>query len=56
MTEYAIEFRDVVKRLGGTAVLDGLSFSVKKGELFAILFGNVVDFNGHYHRDLRLQR
>ena len=37
MTEYAIEFRDVVKRLGGTAVLDGLSFSVRKGELFAIV-------------------
>lgn len=37
MTEYAIEFRDVVKRLGGSAVLDGLSFSVKKGELFAIV-------------------
>ena len=32
-----VEFRDVVKRFGGTAVLDGLSFSVKKGELFAIV-------------------
>ena len=37
MTENAIEFRDVVKRLGGSTVLDGLSFSVRKGELFVIV-------------------
>ena len=36
MTENAIEFRNVVKRLGGLTVLDGLSFSVRKGELFMI--------------------
>jgi len=33
----AIEFDNVRKTLGGKAVLDGLSFSVEKGEIFAIL-------------------
>ena len=37
MKETVIEFTNVVKRLGGVAVLDGLSFSVAKGELFAIV-------------------
>ena len=32
-----VEFRDVVKRFGGTAVLDGLSFSVEKGEVLCIV-------------------
>ena len=32
-----IEFDNVRKTLGGKAVLDGLSFSVEKGEIFAIL-------------------
>lgn len=31
-----VEFRDVVKRFDGVAVLDGVSFSVKKGEIFCI--------------------
>ena len=33
----AIEFDRVVKRFDGNAVLDGLSFSVGKGEVFAIV-------------------
>ena len=37
MKDVVIDFRNVVKRLGGDAVLDGLSFSVAKGELFAIV-------------------
>ena len=32
-----VEFRDVVKRFGGTAVLDELSFSVEKGEVLCIV-------------------
>ena len=35
--ESVIEFRNVVKRLGGVAVLDGLSFDVKKGEILSIV-------------------
>ena len=35
--EKVIEFRNVVKRLGGTAVLDGLSFDVRKGEILSIV-------------------
>ena len=33
----AIEFRNVTKRFGDRAVLDGLTFSVEKGEIFAIV-------------------
>ena len=33
----AIEFRNVTKRFGDRAVLDELSFSVEKGEIFAIV-------------------
>ena len=32
-----IEFRNVTKRFGDRAVLDGLSFSVEKGEVFAVV-------------------
>ena len=32
-----IEFRDVVKKFNGVPVLDGLSFSVEKGEVFAVV-------------------
>lgn len=32
-----IEFRNVVKRFDGTVVLDGVSFSVEKGEVFCII-------------------
>lgn len=37
MGEKVIEFDNVVKRFGDHAVLDGLSFSVEKGEVFVIL-------------------
>ena len=37
MTERAIEFKNVFKRLGGAPVLDGLSFCVNKGEIFSIV-------------------
>lgn len=37
MTEKVIEFCGVVKRLGGAPVLDGLSFDVRKGEIFSIV-------------------
>ena len=37
MTDKAIEFRNVSKRLGGALVLDGLSFDVGKGEIFSIV-------------------
>ncbi len=37
MTNAVIEFRNVVKRLGGAPVLDGLTFSVGKGEMFSIV-------------------
>ena len=33
----AVEFRNVVKRFGASVVLDGLSFSVERGETFAIV-------------------
>ena len=32
-----VEFRNVTKRFGASVVLDGLSFSVEKGETFAIV-------------------
>ena len=32
MSEALIQFENVVKKFGGTAVLDGLTFDVKKGE------------------------
>lgn len=32
-----IEFENVTKRFGGNAVLDGLSFSVKKGEVLCVV-------------------
>lgn len=35
--EKVIEFENVTKRFGETVVLDGLSFSVGKGEIFAIV-------------------
>ena len=35
--ENVIEFRNVSKRLGGAPVLDGLAFSVGKGEIFSIV-------------------
>ena len=37
MEEKVIEFRNVTKRFGERAVLSGLSFEVKKGEVFAIV-------------------
>ena len=37
MTEKVIEFRNVAKRLGGAPVLDGLSFDVRKGEVFSLV-------------------
>ncbi len=37
MAEKMIEFRNVVKRFGEAVVLDGLSFSVEKGEIFAVV-------------------
>ena len=37
MGENVIEFRNVVKRFGDHVVLDGLSFSVGKGEVFAVI-------------------
>ena len=36
----AVEVRDLVKRYGGRAVVDGLSFSVQAGEVFALLGPN----------------
>ena len=33
----AVEFRNVTKRFGDRTVLDGLTFSVEKGEIFAIV-------------------
>ena len=35
--EAVIAFEGVVKRLGGRTILDGLTFSVRKGEIFAIV-------------------
>lgn len=35
--ENVIEFRNVSKRLGGAPVLDGLTFSVGKGEIFSVV-------------------
>src|SRR5579871_6162086 len=40
MTESAVEVRDLVKRYGDRAVVDGLSFSVAPGEVFALLGPN----------------
>ena len=37
MTDKIIEFSNVTKRLGGALVLDGLSFDVRKGEIFSIV-------------------
>ena len=37
MAEKVIEFRNVVKRFGEAAVLDGLSFDVEKGEILAVI-------------------
>src|SRR5579859_5186929 len=36
----AVEVRDLVKRYGGRAVVDGLSFAVEPGEVFALLGPN----------------
>jgi phospholipid/cholesterol/gamma-HCH transport system ATP-binding protein len=32
-----IEFRNVVKRFAGSSVLDGVSFSIEKGEVFCVI-------------------
>lgn len=37
MAERVIEFRNVVKRFGEAVVLDGLSFSVERGEILAVV-------------------
>lgn len=37
MAEKMIEFRNVVKRFGEAAVLDGLTFDVEKGEILAVV-------------------
>lgn len=37
MSEALIEFENVVKRFNGVAVLDGLSFDVRKGEVLCIV-------------------
>ncbi len=37
MAETIIEFRNVVKRFGEAVVLDGLSFTVEKGEILALI-------------------
>lgn len=37
MAEKMIEFKNVVKRFGEAVVLDGLTFSVEKGENFAVV-------------------
>jgi ABC-2 type transport system ATP-binding protein len=38
--EDAVSVRDLVKRYGSTRAVDGLSFSVKRGEIFALLGPN----------------
>jgi ABC-2 type transport system ATP-binding protein len=40
MTEPAVEVRDLVKSYGGRSVVDGLSFTVEPGEVFALLGPN----------------
>jgi ABC-2 type transport system ATP-binding protein len=40
MSEPAVAFRDVTKRYGGFAALDGLSFSIREGELYGLLGPN----------------
>lgn len=37
MSEALIQFENVVKKFGGTAVLDGLTFDVKKGEVLCVV-------------------
>ena len=37
MSENLIEFENVVKKFNGQAVLDGMSFSVKKGEIVCVV-------------------
>ena len=37
MNETLIQFENVVKKFGGTAVLDGLTFDVKKGEVLCVV-------------------
>lgn len=37
MAEKIIEFRNVVKRFGPSVVLDGMSFTVEKGEILAVV-------------------
>ena len=37
MDESLIQFENVVKRFGGVAVLDGVTFDVKKGEVLCIV-------------------
>jgi ABC-2 type transport system ATP-binding protein len=40
MTENAIEVRDLTRRFGAFTAVDGISFSVKKGEIFGFLGSN----------------
>jgi ABC-2 type transport system ATP-binding protein len=40
MTEPAVVFRDVVKKYGGFAALDGASFEIREGELYGLLGPN----------------
>jgi branched-chain amino acid transport system ATP-binding protein len=40
MTEPLLEVRDLTLRFGGTVTLDGVSFDVRRGELFAIIGPN----------------
>ncbi|MGC4379079.1 ABC transporter ATP-binding protein [Fictibacillus sp. Mic-4] len=40
MSEYTLELEQVTKQLGGKNVVDGLSFRVKKGEIFGLLGPN----------------
>ena len=59
----AAEVRDLVKRYGGRAVVDGLSFTVETGEVFALLGPNgagktttVEILEGYRHADAGLVR
>ncbi|HEY9287833.1 MAG TPA: ABC transporter ATP-binding protein [Candidatus Dormibacteraeota bacterium] len=40
MTELAIDVKDVVKRFGAVAALDGVSLSVRRGEVYGLLGPN----------------
>src|SRR5690348_10866658 len=54
----AVEVRDLIKRYGGRPVVDGLSFAVEPGEVFALLGPNgagktttVEILEGYRHAD-----